>query len=546
MERYTILSKETTALYLPGSPVMILAQALLKDNANDHVLAQIKYKSLSDKPICALTVSVGTCDVAEKPTPSVDRFQYLDLTVDLGDDFGSKTLIPLPDKSSRGFKVAVIEVVFVDKTVWTAAPDAVWEPLPKQELLIGRLKNIELADEYVLKTCPQAQFVPMRCGDIWLCTCGSVNTSRREKCGACGQRYDDLIQTLDAGELEASCKERKAREAELAERKQAKAAARKKKTRKLVSIVLAIVLAAAVLCAAAALVVTKIVMPSMTYRYSKAAELYNSGEYTAAQKAFEELGDYKDSGLRVEECKEKIIENKYNEAIGNMRGGNYSAAIELLTEVGDYKDAVQMRYKAELNMCKVGDSFQFGEYEQDKNGDFKSPIEWKILKKEKDRILMISKYALDVKPYNTTAANVTWEDCSLRKWLNGTFLESAFSQDEQDMIKLTSNESSQDKVFLLSRTEAQIYFKTDKERQVRNTKYAVEKCDNKYFAANRCFWWLRSQTDESGWSGNAADIVAGSGRLCKYQSTPYMSRVDAPNTSVRPAIWVDIGQQENP
>lgn len=377
MERYTILSKETTALYLPGSPVMILAQALLKDNANDHVLAQIKYKSLSDKPICALTVSVGTCDVAEKPTPSVDGFQYLDLTVDLGDDFGSKTLIPLPDKSSRGFKAAVIEVVFVDKTVWTAAPDAVWEPLPKQELLIGRLKNIELADEYVLKTCPQAQFVPMRCGDIWLCTCGSVNTSRREKCGACGQRYDDLIQTLDAEALEASCKERKAREAELAERKQAKAAARKKKTRKLVSIVLA----AAVLCAAAALVVTKIVMPSMTY--SKAAELYNSGEYTAAQKAFEELGDYKDSGLRVEECKEKIIENKYNEAIGNMRGGNYSAAIELLTEVGDYKDAVQMRYKAELNICKVGDSFQFGEYEQDKNGDFKSPIEWKILKKRK-------------------------------------------------------------------------------------------------------------------------------------------------------------------
>lgn len=540
MERYTILSKETTALYLPGSPVMILAQALLKDNANDHVLAQIKYKSLSDKPICALTVSVGTCDVAEKPTPSVDGFQYLDLTVDLGDDFGSKTLIPLPDKSSRGFKAAVIEVVFVDKTVWTAAPDAVWEPLPKQELLIGRLKNIELADEYVLKTCPQAQFVPMRCGDIWLCTCGSVNTSRREKCGACGQRYDDLIQTLDAEALEASCKERKAREAELAERKQAKAAARKKKTRKLVSIVLA----AAVLCAAAALVVTKIVMPSVTY--SKAAELYNSGEYTAAQKAFEELGDYKDSGLRVEECKEKIIENKYNEAIGNMRGGNYSAAIELLTEVGDYKDAVQMRYKAELNMCKVGDSFQFGEYEQDKNGDFKSPIEWKILKKEKDRILMISKYALDVKPYNTTAANVTWKDCSLRKWLNGTFLESAFSQDEQDMIKLTSIESSQDKVFLLSRTEAQSYFKTDEERKTKNTEYTVEKCGDEYYA-KYCFWWLRSQTDESSWSGNAADIVSGSGSLVEYKSVaPCMSRVDAPNTSVRPAIWVDIGQQKNP
>ena len=165
---------------------------------------------------------------------------------------------------------------------------------------------------------------------------------------------------------------------------------------------------------------------------------------------------------------------------------------------------------------------------------------------KKDRILMISKYALDVKPYNTTAANVTWEDCSLRKWLNGTFLESAFSQDEQDMIKLTSNESSQDKVFLLSRTEAQSYFKTDEERQVRNTKYTVEKCGDEYYA-KCCFWWLRSQTDESSWSGNAADIVAGDGSLVEYKSVvPCMSRVDDSNTSVRPAIWVDIGQQKNP
>lgn len=536
MERFTSLSKETTALYLPGSPVMISAQALLKDNTNDNVFAQIKFKSLSDKPICALKVCVNAWDVTGKSMQGVDEFQYLDLTAKPDDDFGSKTLIPLPDKNSRGFKAAVLEAAFADKTVWTAAPGAVWEPLTEQEHLVSRLKSIELVDEYALKTCAQAQFVPVRFGDIWRCTCGSVNTSRRERCGACGQRYNDLIRALDAGELEASYKERREREAELAERKQAEAAARKKRTKKLVSIVIA----AAILCTAVALVVTKSIMPNMMY--SKAVELYNRGEYASAQRTFEKLGDYKDSWLHLEECKGEIIENKYNEAIDNIENGSYSAAIELLTEVGDYKDAMQMRCKAKLNMCKVGDAFQFGEYEQDRDGLVKSPIEWTILEKEKDRVLMISTYALDVKPYNATLANVTWESCSLRKWLNGLFLESAFSQDEQGLIEVTSIESSQDKVFLLSRTEAQSYFKTDEERKTKNTEYTVVKCGDEYYA-KWCFWWLRSQTDESSWSGNAADIVSGSGSLVEYKSAaPCMSRVDDIETSVRPAIWVDIGQ----
>ena len=527
MERFISLSKETTALYLPESPVMISAQALLKDNTNDNVFAQIKFKSLSDKPICALKVSVSAWDVTGKTAPGVDEFQYLDLTVGTGDDFGSKTLIPLPDKNSRGFKAAVLEAVFADKTVWTAAPGAVWEPLPEQEHLISRLKSIELVDEYALKTCAQAQFVPVRYGDIWRCTCGSVNTSRRESCGACGQRYDDLIRALDVGALEASYKERKEREAELEERKQTEAAARKKKTKKLVSIVIA----AAILCAAAALVRIKIVMPIM--EYNRAVASNNRGEYTGAKSVRDTLDNWE---------KAIKIENKYNDAVDAMGDRRYSEAMVLLTEIlteeGEYKDAVQLRYKAELNRCKVGDTFQFGEYEQDRDGLVKSPIEWMILEKEKGRVLMVSKYALDVKPYNTTDTNITWESCSLREWLNGTFLEHAFSQSEQDMIKLTSNESSQDKVFLLSRTEVQSYFKTDEERKVERTEYAAEKIGYDGYGS----WWLRSQTDA--YFSNAADTVDGNGSLYLTWSRKIRIlafRVDQ-NLSVRPVIWVDIGQ----
>ena len=537
MGRFTSLSKETRALYLKESPVIILAQALLKDNTSGDVFAQVKFKNLSDKQICAMKVCVATWDVTGKTTLAVEKFQYLDLTVEPYENFGSQTLISLPDKSSREFKVAVLEVVFDDKAIWTAATNAVWELVPEQERLIDRVKSSELAEEYARTTCLQAQFVPRQYCDIWLCTCGNANKSQNEKCGACGQRYDDLIRALDIDTLEASCNDRKEQEAKLAEKEQEEAASRKKKRKKLAFIALAI----SALCIAVVLVMTKIVMPNK--EYNQAVELYNTGEYDAALKLFEDLSDYKDSCLIVEDCKEKKLEVKYSEAADDMKVGKYSDAMSLLTEIisetGDYKDAVQMRYKAELNMCKVGDSFYFGEYEQNNNGLVKSPIEWIILEKSNDRVLMISKYALDIKPYNTTLVNVTWENCSLRKWLNETFLDNAFSQDEQDLIELTAIDSSQDKVFLLSRNEAKKYFKSDEDRKTKNTEYADGKCVDKYFTT-WCFWWLRSQSCNSVTAPNA-DMVDGSGGLEQYLSTdPNTQTVNESDMAVRPAVWVDI------
>lgn len=56
------------------------------------------------------------------------------------------------------------------------------------------------------------------------------------------------------------------------------------------------------------------------------------------------------------------------------------------------------------------------------------------LAKENDRILVISKYALDCKPYNTSDVDVTWETCSLRQWLNSSFINNAFTVEEKAMI----------------------------------------------------------------------------------------------------------------
>ncbi len=85
---------------------------------------------------------------------------------------------------------------------------------------------------------------------------------------------------------------------------------------------------------------------------------------------------------------------------------------------------------------KAGDIILFGSYEQDNNPyNGTEDIEWLVLAKEKDRVLVISRYALDCRPYNAKEQEVTWETCFLHGWLNDTFLNNAFSADEQAMIR---------------------------------------------------------------------------------------------------------------
>ena len=74
------------------------------------------------------------------------------------------------------------------------------------------------------------------------------------------------------------------------------------------------------------------------------------------------------------------------------------------------------------------DTITFGSYEQDnnlKNGQ--EPIEWLVLERAGDYAMIISKYGLDAQPYHGVSEDVTWENCTLRVWLNLVFAPSAFS-----------------------------------------------------------------------------------------------------------------------
>ncbi len=187
----------------------------------------------------------------------------------------------------------------------------------------------------------------------------------------------------------------------------------------------------------------------------------------------------------------------------------------------------------------------FGNYPQSTSEP--EPIEWLVLEEKGEKKLLLAKNALDRRLYNDKDKNITWENCTLRSWLNSDFLTQAFSMDEQSSIievylKNEDNElfgteggnDTYDKVFLLSLADVEKHFGVGAgekssdliccptDRSLDMGAYLDEETGG-------CIWWLRSTGLVSSDAANVLTYgsVSSSG---SWVVTPYVA--------VRPALWV--------
>ena len=236
-----------------------------------------------------------------------------------------------------------------------------------------------------------------------------------------------------------------------------------------------------------------------------------------------------------------ISHDKYTETLGEAEVAEHQRRLQIASQ------------KLREELASVGGAIvTFGTYEQD--NDFENgpeAIDWIVLDVQDGKALLISRYGLDCQPYNETRKTVTWEISTLRTWLNKDFLSSAFSEAENNSIIETSVDNSrvsgigwswntdwepdtQDKVFLLSYSEAKEYFASDEERICQPTEYA--KSQGAYSYNDNCWWWLRSIRTISSVSyaqGEAAGVKI-NGTLGDSDD------VDYSYGTVRPAIWIDL------
>lgn len=104
---------------------------------------------------------------------------------------------------------------------------------------------------------------------------------------------------------------------------------------------------------------------------------------------------------------------------------------------------------APLDEAEIGDLVCLGQFIQDEYQAQLSPIRWRVIDKQDGKLLLLSDKLLDSFAYNTNPAqavltDVTWENCSLRAFLNDEsedgFL-SMFTEEERALMLTTHLEN---------------------------------------------------------------------------------------------------------
>ena len=187
------------------------------------------------------------------------------------------------------------------------------------------------------------------------------------------------------------------------------------------------------------------------------------------------------------------------------------------------------------------------------------PLVWRVLEVRDGTALLLSDAAVECEPFQSDLADVSWENCTLRSWLNGygaqanisaadysgdsgSFLSTAFSAEERDAILETSvrNEpnyyfgmdsgsETKDRVFLLAESELFKYDSSeihgfsrrdevaDRAKQFKPTGYSVWKGIWKESGERGNAFWITRTTgythsnvvyvDESGYMYNRGILV---------------------------------------
>lgn len=170
------------------------------------------------------------------------------------------------------------------------------------------------------------------------------------------------------------------------------------------------------------------------------------------------------------------------------------------------------------------------------------PIKWRVLQSENGEAFLLSDVILDKQAYNENYEGTTWEESSLRAWLNGKFINRAFSDEEKEKINITEivnqdnpdygtegGNNTSDKIFLLSSAEVG---ENEDGKKYGFLNAETRKCKGNSFSEREiAFWWLRSPGDSS-----LADGVNEYGWAYRYGNDD----LDDGDDGVRPALHLNL------
>ena len=198
---------------------------------------------------------------------------------------------------------------------------------------------------------------------------------------------------------------------------------------------------------------------------------------------------------------------------------------------------------------QTGDKISFGSYE------------WRVLEVKNNTALIITEYIIEQRAYHNAYKDITWADCSLRKYLNSEFYD-RFSATEKSRIIPVLNKNpdnqwygtkggtdTQDSIFLLSIEETVCRYFGDSSSKLyspgKNQRYWFERKDknnSKRIARlesrkeGSWWWWLRSP----GRVSIKAVYIHGDGNIGIQGNNILKGNISDGECKggVRPALWL--------
>jgi hypothetical protein len=192
------------------------------------------------------------------------------------------------------------------------------------------------------------------------------------------------------------------------------------------------------------------------------------------------------SSVIAQDVDEKALEDTINRALEKMTSDLPSIAKIAVPEPTEPSKGTE-----KPQQVSKGDIIPFGRYS------------WRVLDVVENRALIITEEIVEERRFDSSSNN--WAGSEIRRYLNNEFYNS-FSADEKARIG-----GANDKVFLLTKSEAVQYFSGDSDREL------------------GAFWWLRSPN-----SGINASTVSSNGSIKDKDILVFSYG------GVRPALWLKL------
>ena len=339
-ERYEKVFSQADNLYCTGAPLVLEKGALLKDGLTQNIVAQLKFKSIQDKVIKAVTVKILSYDTLGKPLKEETQYQYLDLFVKRDESFGEQVPIIVVNSQTRSYQIIVSQVIFVNNTIWTG--NEVWTLLAQAPSCNKVFQEPELCKQYSIEFGSKKGRMHSIQRDLFICACGAINRLDEEKCHQCGLPKEKLL-NFNKNELQKNCQIRLEKEEAERLRRVAEQERKKQKYRKLVKKLLKIGIPLIIVLLACGFAMDKYQELDSEYQY--AMSQMEEGYYENAIEEFKALGNFKDSPERVKQVQDAIDKEKaetYKEAKALLEAGDALGAEYKFGFIPGYKDADEL------------------------------------------------------------------------------------------------------------------------------------------------------------------------------------------------------------